>query len=67
MNFTDSPFERMMKQTPRYAPAPPVRKPPEASVCRNCGYWNGAVCVGTCIRKLTENSASDHIGPGRKG
>ena len=53
MNFTDSPFERMMKQRPRYSPQnKPLPKPPKNSLCRGCAYWRGMACVGTCYRDL---------------
>jgi len=51
MNFTDSPFERMMKQVPRPSRGT-VRKPPIGSPCRGCGCWNGTPCVGVCCREL---------------
>ena len=38
MNFTNSPYERMMKEVPRYEkPAP--QKAPEGSPCAGCPYW----------------------------
>lgn len=50
MNFTDSPYERLMKQPPRYeAPAP--ANAPEGSPCAGCSYWRGIVCV-SCYREL---------------
>ena len=40
MRFTNSPFEKMMKQKPRpQAPAP--AKPPRGSRCSGCPYWRG--------------------------
>ena len=44
MRFTDSPFEKMMKQKPRpQAPAP--AKPPRGSRCSGCSYWRHRLCV----------------------
>lgn len=51
MNFTDSPFERMMKEVPRPSRGT-VRKPPSGSPCRNCTYWSGMACLGLCYRDL---------------
>jgi len=52
MNFTDSPFEKMMKQIPRQSHDRPIPKPPRRSPCRGCGYWDGRACVGVCYREL---------------
>lgn len=52
MNFTDSPFERMMKEVPR-PPCPDTVKAPLGSPCHNCGYWRGMACVGICYKELT--------------
>lgn len=52
MNFTNSPYEKMMKQVPRPPHPCPVRKPPRGSPCRDCRFWNGSVCVGLCHRDL---------------
>ena len=51
MNFTDNPFEKMMKQVPR-ACRPEAQKAPPGSPCRDCSYWRGMACVGTCYRDL---------------
>ena len=40
MNFTNSHFERMMKERPR-PQAPTVSRPPGGSACRGCTYWRG--------------------------
>lgn len=52
MNFTNNPYEKMMKEKPK----PPRRggkgKPPKGSPCRGCSYWNGMACVGVCYREL---------------
>lgn len=50
MNFTNNPFERMMKQKP-CPQAPAERKPPGGSACSGCPYWRGIRCV-SCYRKL---------------
>ena len=50
MNFTSSPFERMMKEKPRpISPAP--AKPPRGSACCGCSYWRGIPCV-SCYKEL---------------
>lgn len=38
MNFTSSPFERMMKEKPR-PQAPAENRPPRGSACYGCCYW----------------------------
>lgn len=66
MNFTDNPFERMMKQVPRPPHTNPIRKPPRGSPCMGCNLWNGTVCVGICYRELiVERKAgtSGQVGP----
>lgn len=50
MNFTNSPFERMMKEKPRPQP-PAVKKPPRGSACFGCAYWRGIACA-SCYQKL---------------
>ena len=57
MNFTSSPFERMMKEKPRpQAPAP--AKPPRGSRCScyGCCYWRGIACV-SCYKELLKAEA----------
>ena len=44
MNFTSSPFERMMKEKPR-PQAPAENRPPRGSACCGCCYWRGIACV----------------------
>ena len=57
MRFTDSPFEKMMKQKPRpQAPAP--AKPPRGSRCSGCPYWRGIGCV-SCYRELMRAPAGE--------
>ena len=55
MNFTNSPFERMMKQVPRQ-PRHIPQKPRPGSRCAGCSFWNGMACVGTCYRELVITS-----------
>lgn len=49
-NFTDSPFEKMMKQRPP-GYREPVAVPPPDSPCCGCTIWRGMVCMGLCRRK----------------
>jgi hypothetical protein len=51
MNFTDSPYEKMMKQIPRLGPRE-KRVPPPGSPCRDCPYIQDGPCVGICYRDL---------------
>ncbi len=50
MNFTNNPFEKMMKEKPR-PKAPAERKPPRGSACCGCSYWRGVRCVA-CYKEL---------------
>ncbi len=52
MNFTNSPYERMMKQVPR-ASRPETPKAPPGSPCHGCCYWRDVSCMGICYRELT--------------
>ena len=65
-NFTDSPFEKMMKQTPR-SYREPVAVPPPDSPCRGCTIWQGMACMGLCRRKIKppakEGATSGQVGP----
>lgn len=49
--FTDSPYEKMMKQRPngRRDNAPPIPKSP---VCISCPYNGQAPCVGYCLKQI---------------
>ena len=61
MRFTDSPFEKMMKQKPRpQAPAP--AKPPRGSRCSGCPYWRGIGCV-SCYRELIPTGGASAVCP----
>lgn len=53
MNFTNSPFERMMKEKPR-PKAPRVKQPPRGSACCGCSYWRGIGCM-PCYRELLKS------------
>ena len=55
MNFTNSPFERMMKERPR-PQAPAVSRPPKCSACRGCAYWRDIRCV-SCYKELLQAPA----------
>ena len=50
MRFTNSPFEKMMKQKP---PPPGTVYPQSAQGlrCSGCPYWRGIGCV-SCYREL---------------
>ena len=50
MRFTDSPFEKMMKQKP-HPQAPSAPKAPRGSRCSGCPYWRGIGCV-SCYLEL---------------
>ena len=53
MNFTNSPFERMMKEIPhKDIPAP--QKAPEGTPCVGCPYWReiaGVFCYQERLKK----------------
>lgn len=51
MNFTSSPFERMMKEKPR-PQAPAKNRPPRGSACS----WRGIGCV-SCYKELLKAPA----------
>ena len=50
MNFTDSPFEREIKEKP-YPKDAVTLSPPDNGKCRKCPYWRGIRCV-SCYRDL---------------
>ena len=50
MNFTDSLFEREMKEKP-YPKDAVTLSPPDNGKCRKCPYWRGIRCV-SCYRDL---------------
>lgn len=49
--FTDSPFERMMREVPKAQPPEPVpqKAAPKGHPCYGCGQY-GAICVRPCYR-----------------
>lgn len=49
MNFTNSPYERMMKEVP-HPEAPAPQKAPEGTPCAGCPYWRGIGCL-FCYRE----------------
>ena len=55
MNFTNSPYETMMKRPPRSG-APALPKAPGGSRCHGCAYWRGIACV-SCYRELLGGQA----------
>ena len=55
MNFTNNPFEKMMKRPPRQQ-SPSAAKPPRGSRCSGCPYWRGIGCV-SCYRELLKAPA----------
>lgn len=54
MNFTDSRYEREMKELPRKAEPIPATEAPAGCPCVGCPYWRGIMCV-TCYRELLEH------------
>lgn len=62
MKFTDSSFERMMKEVPR-APRPEGCRAFTRPACRTCPDWPGMACMGVCHRMLTLAVASGQLGP----
>ena len=56
MNFTNSPYERMMKQRPPQSGALALPKAPSGSRCHGCAYWRGIACV-SCYRELLGGQA----------
>jgi hypothetical protein len=71
MNFTDSPFERMMNRPP-YEKQRDRRVKPPPKGCRKCPYWLGREC-GDCVRPAMGVSfralvnTSGQVGPNRAG
>lgn len=55
MNFTNSPYEALMKE-PSYLNLPPSPAPaPEGTKCHGCPYWKGIACV-FCYREKLNHS-----------
>ena len=62
MNFTNSPYERMMKKLPRKeAPAP--QKASEGTPCAGCPYWRGIGCVFCYRERLKKQGRCVDIWP----
>lgn len=57
MKFTDSPFEELMQEIPRYRPEPP-QPAPRGTRCHGCPYWRGIRCV-SCYRDLLKGGRDD--------
>ena len=55
MNFTSSPFERMMKEKPR-PQAPAENRPPRGSACYGCCYWRGLRPAGARVCVLLQGA-----------
>ena len=49
MNFTNSPYERLMKEVP-HNETPTPQKAPKETPCAGCPYWRGIACA-FCYRK----------------
>ena len=49
--FTDSPFERMMVQMPKYRREEHPPAPPKDHRCYGCSYYVSG-CAGICYRDL---------------
>ena len=56
MKFTNSPYETMMQQVPRYERPEPV-KAPEGSRCHGCPYWREEKAA---IRKLVTRLCANY-------
>lgn len=55
MNFTNNPYERMMKEIPhKDIPAP--QKAPEGTPCAGCPYWREIACVFCYQERLKKQS-----------
>ena len=55
MNFTNSPYERIIKEVPRYEKLTP-QKVPEGSPCAGCSYWRKITCVFCYWKYFKEQS-----------
>lgn len=60
MYFTDSPYERMMKQIPKGGPIPGEGPPPlpEGHPCHGCCYAANGPCIGYCLKELMKKERS---------
>ena len=52
MNFTNSPYETMMKR-PSHIQPPATPKAPKGSRCDGCPYWRGIGCMFCYREQLT--------------
>ena len=51
MNFTNSPYERMMKEIP-HPETPAPQKAPEGTPCAGCSYWRAVFsATGSTLKK----------------
>ena len=50
MNFTNSPYEKMMKEMPKGRKSFPMPEAPSGTHCKGCPYWRGISCV-FCYRE----------------
>ena len=50
MRFTNSPYEKMMREIPRME-TPRPNPAPKGTRCHKCPYWRGIACM-TCYREL---------------
>lgn len=57
MNFTNSPYETMMKR-PSHIQPPATPKDPKGSRCDGCPYWRGIACM-SCYRDLLKPPAGE--------
>lgn len=55
MNFTNSPYERMMKEIP-HKDIPASQKAPEGTPCAGCPYWREIACVFCYQERLKKQS-----------
>ena len=63
MNFTNSPYERIMKEVPHYEKSAP-QKAPEGSPCAGCSYWRGLPAFSAT--GSASKSRADMLAFGRK-
>ncbi|MDO5399893.1 MAG: hypothetical protein Q4F17_02790 [Eubacteriales bacterium] len=45
MNFTNSPYEKMMKEQPKGRKNTALPKAPIGTPCKECPYWRGIACI----------------------
>lgn len=55
MNFTNSPYERIMKEVPYYE-NPTPQKASEGSLCMGYPHWRGITCVFCYWKYLKEQN-----------